>query len=217
MLLTLINSKGRTGVITLLCRITDSPSITIRSTMRKFNPYRKLWESHFGPIPKDNLGRSYEIHHIDGDHTNNEISNLKLVTIQEHYDIHYQLCDWRSCVMIGLRLKLSPEEISKLNSLAAIKRVNSGIHPFLQGAGNIIRTCEHCGTAARSVNHARWHGNNCKHNPNKNSYQPLREKQKINFKENNPSKILIICEHCNKIICKANYVRWHGNNCKKRI
>jgi hypothetical protein len=28
--------------------------------------YRKVWEKINGPIPKDDLGRSYEIHHIDG-------------------------------------------------------------------------------------------------------------------------------------------------------
>ena len=40
--------------------------------------YRKLWESHNGPIPKDNEGRSYEIHHVDGNHQNNVIENLKI-------------------------------------------------------------------------------------------------------------------------------------------
>lgn len=39
--------------------------------------YRKIYENHFGPIPKDKDGRSYEIHHIDGNRKNNEISNLK--------------------------------------------------------------------------------------------------------------------------------------------
>ena len=57
------------------------------------NKYRKIYESHNGPIPKEDNGRSYEIHHIDGNHFNNDPSNLKAVSIQEHYDIHYSQGD----------------------------------------------------------------------------------------------------------------------------
>lgn len=32
--------------------------------------YRRIYEQHYGPIPKDEQGRSYEIHHIDGNHNN---------------------------------------------------------------------------------------------------------------------------------------------------
>jgi hypothetical protein len=28
--------------------------------------YRKIWENYYGLIPIDEKGRSYEIHHIDG-------------------------------------------------------------------------------------------------------------------------------------------------------
>jgi hypothetical protein len=50
--------------------------------------YRKIWSKVYGDIPKDELGRSYEIHHIDGDRNNNLIENLLCVSIQEHYEIH---------------------------------------------------------------------------------------------------------------------------------
>ena len=50
--------------------------------------YRKLWENNYGEIPKDEKGRSYEIHHIDGNRDNNELSNLICVSIEEHYNIH---------------------------------------------------------------------------------------------------------------------------------
>lgn len=45
------------------------------------NKYRKIYVNHFGPIPKDITGRSYEIHHIDGNHLNNDPNNLKAVSI----------------------------------------------------------------------------------------------------------------------------------------
>jgi hypothetical protein len=54
---------------------------------RKVN-YRKIYEQHFGPIPKDNHGRSYQIHHIDGDKNNNNIENLLCLSIEAHYQLH---------------------------------------------------------------------------------------------------------------------------------
>jgi hypothetical protein len=93
--------------------------------------YRKIWESHNGPIPKDSDDRSYEIHHKDGDRSNNDITNLKLVTIQEHYDIHFLQCDWAACQSIAFRMNLSPEEHSKRQSDLARRRINEGSHPFV--------------------------------------------------------------------------------------
>lgn len=42
-----------------------------------------VWEEHFGKIPD-----GYQIHHIDGNKTNNVIENLQLVTPLEHKRIH---------------------------------------------------------------------------------------------------------------------------------
>ena len=42
-----------------------------------------VWEKYFGEIPE-----GMQIHHIDGDKTNNDISNLQLVTPLEHKRIH---------------------------------------------------------------------------------------------------------------------------------
>jgi HNH endonuclease len=97
--------------------------------------YRKIYESHFGPIPKEENGRTYEIHHIDGNRKNNNLSNLKCVSIQEHYDIHYAQKDWAACMKIGAKMKISPDEFSKIASLNATiqnnKKVENGVHPFM--------------------------------------------------------------------------------------
>ena len=50
--------------------------------------HRKIYERYNGSIPD-----GYEIHHIDGNHKNNDPKNLKAVTMQEHYNIHYQQGD----------------------------------------------------------------------------------------------------------------------------
>ncbi len=52
--------------------------------------YRKIWEEAHGPIPKDENGVTYDIHHIDGNRKNNNISNLIALSIEDHYKIHLQ-------------------------------------------------------------------------------------------------------------------------------
>lgn len=49
-----------------------------------------IWEKNFGKVPAGMV-----IHHIDFDKTNNDISNLKLVTHLEHKRIH------SGCILIN--------------------------------------------------------------------------------------------------------------------
>jgi len=103
--------------------------------------YRKIYENHFGAISKDENGRSYEIHHIDGNRNNNQLTNLKCVSLQEHYDIHYAQGDFGACFLIGKKLGRTPEHVSEYFSSLAIKTasrlVNEGKHNF-QGDRNPI-------------------------------------------------------------------------------
>lgn len=97
--------------------------------MRNSYTYRKIWKDHYGAIPKDAEGRSYEIHHIDGNHDNNAIDNLKLVTIKEHYDIHYQAGDYVACHLIAKRLAQDPSELSKF--ISELNKLRTGsLNPF---------------------------------------------------------------------------------------
>jgi len=93
--------------------------------------YRKIWEEAYGPIPYDDDGRKMEIHHKDGDRNNNDLSNLMLITISEHYNIHYEQDDWAACQSIINRMNVSPREKSKICSELAKKRVAEGTHHFL--------------------------------------------------------------------------------------
>jgi len=98
--------------------------------------YRKIYENHYGEIPKDANGRRYDIHHIDGNHTNNNPVNLTAVTIQEHYDIHYARGEYGSCFKMAYRMNLTPEELSALARQANKERVARGEHHFLGGEVN---------------------------------------------------------------------------------
>ena len=66
-----------TGISNYSNSLQGTVSMTIYYSKRS---YRRIYEKHHGKIPKDSDGRSYEIHHIDGDHNNCDISNLKLVS-----------------------------------------------------------------------------------------------------------------------------------------
>lgn len=107
--------------------------MTIYKEKRKHGRfYQRLYEKHYGPIPVEPNGRKYEIHHIDGDYTNNDPKNLIAVTCQEHFDIHKKQGDYRACILIGIRLKMNPEDIRQLQRNAALKRVNDGSHHLLK-------------------------------------------------------------------------------------
>lgn len=92
--------------------------------------YRKIYKQQYGLIPIDETGRPYDIHHIDGNHNNNDISNLKAVTIQEHYDIHYTQGDYGACLAISMRMNISPAEKSEISRKSALARVEAGTHNF---------------------------------------------------------------------------------------
>ena len=110
-------------------------------TRTKIN-YRKIYENNFGPIPVDSDGRTYDIHHIDGNDKNNDPSNLKAVSIQEHYDIHYTQGDFFAALRIASRMKLSPEQMSELATLSAKNQVEKGLHPWTRRADGSSSTLD---------------------------------------------------------------------------
>lgn len=67
--------------------------------------YRQIWENHYGKIPKDENGISYQIHHIDGNRFNNNIENLMCVSIMEHYEIHLKQGDFAAAHVIKTKME----------------------------------------------------------------------------------------------------------------
>jgi hypothetical protein len=202
--------------------------------------YRKIYKQHFGPIPKDSQGRTYEIHHIDGDHTNNDISNLQCVSIQEHYDIHYAQGNYGACYGISVRMKSSPEELSELARKLAFKRIEDGIHPFQNPenqkkgveAANIVNkkkiadgTHNLLGGKIQRESSRKRVENKTHHLLGPETNQKRVDAGTHNFLGNSmmlkllsegkhSSQIKKTCEYCSKIISSYNYTRWHGANCK---
>lgn len=57
----------------------------LNSTIRK-RIHRYVWEYYNGEIPQ-----GYEIHHVDFDKSNNNIGNLKLMSVTKHASLHAQI------------------------------------------------------------------------------------------------------------------------------
>lgn len=200
----------------------------MKNTIRN---YRKTYESHYGPIGKDASGRSLEVHHIDGNHNNCDISNLKLVTIQEHYDIHYAQGDYGACLIMAYRMNLSAEESSALSRAIQKRRIDDGTHNLLGPSHNqqLIDAGVHVfldGEAARQRNLKRVA--NGTHNLLKQADGSSQASNRVkagnhHFVTNNPvnkllangthaSKIKLSCIFCRKQCSKNNFNKQH-NNC----
>ena len=96
------------------------------------NKYRKIYENHYGPIPKDHDGRTFDIHHVDKDRGNNSPENLHALSIKDHYSIHYSQGDWMSCWKIGVKMRMSVTELSVLSKQRQRERVANGSHNFMR-------------------------------------------------------------------------------------
>lgn len=98
------------------------------------NKYRKIWIEHFGEIPKDEYGITYEIHHKDRDRSNNDITNLMCVSLKEHFYIHFNAKEYAAAFGIMIRMKCIddlPIGKKELASLAA-KTLPDGKKAFLR-------------------------------------------------------------------------------------
>lgn len=61
-------------------------------------PHRKIWIEHHGEIPE-----GMHIHHVDGNHENNDISNLICVSPEDHYKLHKAQGDMYAAAFLGVK------------------------------------------------------------------------------------------------------------------
>ena len=93
--------------------------------------YRQIYENHYGPIPVDVSGRTFDIHHVDGNRKNNHPDNLVALSIQDHYDLHLKQEDWDACYAILIRMSATHEQLASMSQKAQLDRVRNKTHHFL--------------------------------------------------------------------------------------
>lgn len=87
--------------------------------------YRNIWERHNGrKIPE-----GFEIHHLDGNHDNNDPTNLLCVSIEEHLEIHKSQEDWGAVQAILMRMA-NMNGIKEAAAKAQKKLWEDGNHNF---------------------------------------------------------------------------------------
>lgn len=161
--------------------------------------YRNIYEANVGPIPTDEEGRTYDIHHLDGDRTNNDPTNLVALSIDEHFRVHYEQGDWMACHAIGLRMKLSPEEISSLSKRTQEERIKQGNHPFVDSEWQ-SRQGKKANKRRLEQGTHNWLGSTTN--------------QEMLDKGIHPSQQKIECEWCKKVVSIGMYKQWHGDRCE---
>jgi len=87
--------------------------------------YRKIWEEY----NQTSIPDGYEIHHIDGNNTNNDPANLLCVSIEDHLQIHKRQEDWGAVQAILARMA-NREGIKEAARKAQIKRLEENRHNF---------------------------------------------------------------------------------------
>jgi hypothetical protein len=91
--------------------------------------YVKIWQDYHGKkLPLD-----MEIHHIDGNHQNNQPENLLAVTIDEHLNIHKQQNDYGAVQAILMRLQRTNEQNELIKECASKHQkllIQKGEHNF---------------------------------------------------------------------------------------
>lgn len=133
---------------------------------RKVHVYHKIWNMKH-PGDKINSGDGYCIHHIDGDYTNNEVSNLCKMKIGAHHSLHNigKRHTEKTKAIIGIknsiRLKGKPgrpqsEETRKKLSEFAKKRFPKN-HGFFAGKHHSTATKNKIAAARRGMQFTEMH------------------------------------------------------------
>lgn len=170
--------------------------------------YRKIWMKHNGDIPKDEKGRMYEIHHIDGNRANNQLENLQCVSIEEHLRIHLLQGDYHAAKMISGRLGYSIKD-----TVPMPEEKREEIRNRMLGDNNPMKRPE----VAQKVSIA------LKGRKKSTEAEAKRIKSREGFKHSKETilkmkkpKSQVTCPHCQQIGGSNGMKRWHFEQCKHK-
>lgn len=198
--------------------------------MATYGKHVRVWKESFGDIPKDVDGRSYEIHHIDGNPDNNTLENLMCVSIDEHYKIHLEKGEFGAAFLIAGRMKRKPEDIAEVARKGTLERVKNGTHNFLDpnfprsmdhNIGYVValdtRTNEVCRISKEDFDtYDHYVGVNTNRKM-KSIHKNRGHNRGKRWKQSAKRQNIVTCPHCDKSGDASGLKRWHFDNCKQRI
>lgn len=139
----------------------DKTGYYLNSTIRK-RLHRFVWEFYNGEIPDD-----CQVHHIDEDKSNNDISNLALLPRKEHAKFHSQknAVKYRDRMIANMNEKARPEAIRWHKSEAGT-RWHKKHYDSMKQALYVEKefVCLQCGTIFRAIDNGqnKFCSNKCK-------------------------------------------------------
>lgn len=88
-------------------------------------PSHRVWLRHHGVLP-DWKGKREVIHHRNGDHSDNRIENLQLVTAGEHKRIHIEMDGSHWTKRPEVKAKMSASQIGKKHTEEHNRKIGDG-------------------------------------------------------------------------------------------
>ena len=170
--------------------------------------YRKVWEAHYGEIPKDEEGRTFEIHHIDGNRHNNSIENLKCISLKEHYEIHLKQGDYASAAFLKQKLGTP---LNGWNHSEETKKKISLLCRGMRGKSHSEETQKKMTEARMGIVFSNEHKDKLSKAKINNPTKYWEGKSRKGMKQTHP---IHTCPHCGKIGKGTAMFKWHFDNCK---
>ena len=100
---------------------------------RKNYNYRTVYTKHHGPIPKDEFGRSFDVHHLNGDPDDDRPENLIAVSVAEHYRIHMEQGDYAAAALIAKRANAPlPDTTGERNTFYGKRHTRESMRKMVQ-------------------------------------------------------------------------------------
>jgi hypothetical protein len=111
---------------------------------KKKDVHVEVWEAINGPVPE-----GYTVHHIDHDKANNHISNLMVMTHQQHSAHHNQKHPlMKSCVVCGVTFTPHPTKRARQQTCGTAPcrsaLISRKAHEHYGTTGPVTLTCPTC-------------------------------------------------------------------------
>lgn len=171
------------------------------NTRLRKHMHQYVWEKENGPTPK-----GWEVHHIDGDTDNNDISNLQAMPRSEHKAIHAERLRNDPARLEKMRINLELNARPKASEWHGSKEGREWHKRHYEEYKELLHqketfVCEQCGSEFVTVNMGsnRFCSNNCKSKWRRNS---------------GLDDVVRVCENCNEEFTVNKYKK--TKNCSRK-